>query len=372
MLEMSIKKGRGLSNLLEPESLVDSFLSHPPVQFRALELKADHTLFPAFFADFDLLTTLDGDKSKVEALLKKLGLRGLTVQPTLFVGTTVTEYANYPGVEQHKAVIDSVIRSRKTLRWQLAIIKDIPSCSPLISAAENEAAESLLEQCKQSGQFIIVSGQALAYVPIDFASIDEYLMRMSKVRRKDLRKKLKARDGLTVERIQTGDAQFKDESFLDEIYSLYLNVYEQSIYHFDLLTKEFFRDLLCDADSGGIVFVYRKNAKMIGYNICFVHDGNLIDKYVGFAYPEAQEANLYFVSWFENLAYAHEKGLRFYIAGWTDPEVKSYLGAKFTMTQHAVHIHNPLLRMILKPLQRYFEPDKNWSESETETEIKKG
>ena len=35
--------------------------------------------------------------------------------------------------------------------------------------------------------------------------------------------------------------------------------------------------------------------------------------------------NLYFVSWMVNLEYALERGLRHYIAGWTDPGVKALL-----------------------------------------------
>jgi predicted N-acyltransferase len=61
------------------------------------------------------------------------------------------------------------------------------------------------------------------------------------------------------------------------------------------------------------------------------------------------------VSWFQNLEYALERGLRCYVAGWTDPEVKRDLGAAFTHTQHAVYVRNPVLRALLKPFRRLFE-----------------
>jgi hypothetical protein len=86
----------------------------------------------------------------------------------------------------------------------------------------------------------------------------------------------------------------------------------------------------------------------------------LIDKYVGFRYPEAREANLYFVSWFHNLAFARELGLRYYVAGWTDPEIKAHLGARFTFTCHAVYVRNGILRAGLRRLAGYFERDRAW------------
>ena len=112
----------------------------------------------------------------------------------------------------------------------------------------------------------------------------------------------------------------------------------------------------------GHLFLYYSAEQLIGFNLCFIHNGMLIDKYIGFRYPAAREHNLYFVSWMENLAFALSRKLRHYVAGWTDPEIKAYLGAKFTFTQHAVYVRNPVLRRILAKLSRHFEHDKAWFE----------
>ena len=95
----------------------------------------------------------------------------------------------------------------------------------------------------------------------------------------------------------------------------------------------------------------------MGFNLCYVHGGNLVDKYIGFDYAQALRFNLYFVSWFANLEYAIEQGLRYYVAGWTDPQVKAQLGASFTMTRHLVWVRNPLLRALLRRLSHHFESD---------------
>jgi predicted N-acyltransferase len=150
---------------------------------------------------------------------------------------------------------------------------------------------------------------------------------------------------------------------LDEYYALYLNVFRQSEIHFDLLSAEFFRELLQNAKAGGIVFEYRHGGRLVGYNLCFLTADMLIDKYVGFRYPEARELNLYFVNWFHNLAYALERGVKHFVAGWTDPEIKAYLGARFAFTRHTVHVRTGLLRMLLRRLIGYFERDRAWGES---------
>jgi len=100
---------------------------------------------------------------------------------------------------------------------------------------------------------------------------------------------------------------------------------------------------------------------MIGWNLCFVVGEALVDKYVGFSYPAAREQNLYFVSWMHNLEYARQHELCCYIAGWTDPQIKAYLGARFTFTRHAVRPRSRVLRAALRRLSGHFESDRNWA-----------
>jgi len=184
---------------------------------------------------------------------------------------------------------------------------------------------------------------------------------VSSGRRKDLRRKLKSQSHLTIEQHFCGSHVFNNDPFLDELYGLYLNVYNQSKYHFDLLSKQFFTHVLQDSHNGGVVFTYSDGDRMIGFNLCFLHRDNLVDKYIGFRYPEAKTYSLYFVSWFQNIEFALKNGAKYYIAGWTDPEVKAALGASFTMTYHAVYVHNTFLRLIFKCIRPWLTPDEKWS-----------
>jgi predicted N-acyltransferase len=269
----------------------------------------------------------------------------------------VTEYALLPRQHSPAALLEQL--STNASDCALVIIKDIPAEPVLVDVAAIEYSRELVNACVAAG-FVMVEGQALAYVPLDFDSTDAFLARMTRARRREIRRKLKSAAQLDIQTIPTGSLLFADEAFLAECYTLYRNVYEQSTMHFDLLTPAFFRAVLQDADSGGVVFTYRAARELIGYNLCFVHNGLLLDKYVGFAYPQARDYNLYFVSWFQNLAYGLQQGLKYYVAGWTDPEIKRRLGASFTFTRHAVYIRNPWLRRVLSYFRHHFEADAQW------------
>ncbi len=348
-------------NQLEPPGLLRANADHPPIGFVPLRMVGTGPQVPAFAAPFDVSTTLDA------ALRRRL--RGWPLHAwwgrllrwrTAFVGSTVTEYLLLPR-RADVAQLPMQWRSAWAAGHALLIAKDIPQQSPLLSAEENAAADALATACAAAG-YLLLQGQALAYVPIDFDSTATYLQRLSSSRRKNLRRKLRSLDGLDVQRVPTGSACFLLDEVVDAYYALYLAVYAQSELHFDQLSRDFFAAVLRDGGNGGMVFSYRLRgdpaAGLIGWNLCFESRGMLVDKSIGLAYPAAREHNLYFVSWFVNLEHALARGLSHYVAGWTDPEVKAQLGAQFSFTRHAVYIRNPLLRAIGRRMTRWFEGDK--------------
>jgi len=347
-------------NQLEPDALLKHFERHPPQGFSPLRA-VDGA--PLFAADFDLLTTADDAlRQRVARLpLQALVRRALTVR-ACFAGTTVSEYSLFNKASDPVKVAAGLANGQGRTH-PLLIVKDLAVDSPLTSVAERGWTARFVDAARAKG-YLIVEGQALAYVPIDFSSVDDYLSRLSSSRRKNLRRKLRSRQQLEVARVPTGDA-FADDATVDAFYTLFENVYAQSDVHFDKLSRDFFAATL--REPGGVVFTYRHDGRLIGWNLCYEHGGKLVDKYIGFAYPAARELDLYFVSWFVNLEYALARGLTHYVAGWTDPEVKRSLGARFHMTRHAVYIRNPFLRAIASRLIHHFEPDNHWASDDLAT-----
>ncbi|OCG60177.1 GNAT family N-acetyltransferase [Gilliamella sp. GillExp13] len=341
-------------NQLEPNELIDNFLAHPPQDF-SVWLSEDGV--PIFSAKFDLLTTADDDfRHKVQKFPFYNKWRRYLKPHTCFVGATVSEYALLTDNVDANQLAEH-LKAAYAKQYPFFIVKDIPVASPLLNEKDNHYSMHFISSLKENG-FIEVEGQALAWVPIDFANMDEVFLRFSYSRRKNFRRKLRSREKLNINVLHSGDDCFFDDTVLDEYYQLYLNVYQQSEIHFDLLTKPFFTQLLqCKIQNAHIV-TYHYNDRLVGFNICFVVNNMLVDKYIGMVYPQARELNLYFISWFVNLEYALQQGFSHYIAGWTDPEVKASLGAKFTFTKHLVYIRNPLLRTVLRRFIGHFESDK--------------
>ena len=349
---------------LEPDALLAHFMAQPPLGFAA-ELSPQG--MPTFAAPFDLLTTADDALRRRVTRLPLYRWWGRLLRwRTRFAGTTVSEYAPLPGAITPIALAQG-LKAAYGRECRLLIVKDIAQDSPLLSDVDNLHARAFASACEAEG-YVLLEGQALAWLPIDFGCDDEYLARLSSGRRKNIRRKLRSRAELEIELVRTGDARFRDEATLAAFYALFDNVYAQSEIHFDRLSAAFFRALLQDPDSGGVVFVYRHAGQMIGWNLCYEYGGKLVDKYVGFAYPQARQHNLYFVSWMHNLDYARQRGLSHYVAGWTDPEVKSFLGARMTFTRHAVYARNPLLRVLLRRLGGHFESDRQWQAQESTDE----
>lgn len=338
---------------LEPESLLRHFLAHPPVGFRTDTLPSG---MPGFIAPFDLLTT--ADESLRQRVMSLPGYRswGRWLRwRTRFAGCTVSEFAPLPA-----GIAPEVLARELIDNWgqdcALLVVKDIAWDSPLISSGDNQHSVSLARALETAG-CVMLEGMALAFVPVDFADEEAYLARLSRSRRREMRRKLRSRAGLRIETCSTGAARFADEGFVQRLLELYENVYAQSEIHFDHLSAEFLTALFRDDSSAGVVFCYFVDDLLIGWNLCYEHDGKLVDKYIGFAYPQAREHNLYFVSWMDNLNYARQRGLSHYVTGWTDTAVKRQLGASLCMTRHAVYVRNPLLRAAFRRMAHLFEAE---------------
>jgi len=350
----------GLYNSLEAQTLVDAFLRYPPEDFKIKKIKFNKDEVYGFFADLDLFTTVD---EKLKTFIDKLRLfkpfnfiiKKFLTPNTLFIGTTVSEYSLFPGQMDIKEFKDNLLSEFQESRRQFLVVKDLPVESPLLSNHENMFSKEIISHLEKSG-FIILTGQALAYLPIDFASMEEYLKKFSSNRRNNFRRKMKSGIGLNLQEFNTGDAYFTDE-VTEVMYNLYINVYNNSDIHFDKLTFSFFKYVLQKTNDGK-VFVYSSNSKIIGFNICYLTNDYLVDKYRGYLYPEAKDFKLFFNQFFDGIKYCLDNELKTYIMGWTAPTVKAYLGCRFTYTYHAVYIRNPIIRFVLTKLKSYFEGDR--------------
>jgi len=169
-------------NLLEPTSLIRHFEEQPPEGFSVWRLPCG---VPAFSTVFDLLTTMEpATVRKLDALPFSRWWRRFLRPRSCFIGTTVSEYALLSDVVAAETFVHDLVTSM-TPRFPFVIIKDLPTEATLVGDAAFAYSRRIAAECSASG-FVLMEGQALAYVPIDFNSIDEFLARFSRVRRKNL------------------------------------------------------------------------------------------------------------------------------------------------------------------------------------------
>ena len=354
-------------NALEPKSIIDAFVNQPPENFIINESLLNEFGIISFFADFDLLTTLDDKAKEYVEKLKRLRFfrylaKKILTPTTLFVGTSISEYCLLPEEKHAAQLAEQIVAGYKKSGKPLLIVKDIPRDSALLSASENENAASLTKALEEKG-LIVLTGQALAYMDIDFPSFDAYLSTLSGSRRSDFRRKLKVAADVKRIEVRTGDTFFSD-AIVDQLHRQYVNVFDRNDINFDKLSVDFFRQVFQRADDG-LVYLYYYQDKLVGFNLCYILGDKFIDKYIGTSDPEGKELSLFYNMKFDNIKLCLQRGLKQYVVGYTSPAAKASLGCKFTYTYHAVYIRNPVLRFILNRLKPFFEGDKSTLENLT-------
>jgi predicted N-acyltransferase len=80
---------------------------------------------------------------------------------------------------------------------------------------------------------------------------------------------------------------------IDEVYPLYVQVYERSKLHFEKLTKDYFCRLGRAMPDKVRFFVWRRNGKAVAFGECLVHGDTMFAEYPGLDYDVALKLHLY-------------------------------------------------------------------------------
>lgn len=202
-----------------------------------------------------------------------------------------------------------------------------------------------LEPLLAGRRFTAVPGLPVAL--LDLAGLDEagYLATLSAATRKDLRRKLKSRAAIRVEH------RDRIDDVADRIEALYDSTRTNSQLRygeFEDLPKGYFR-ALTEAMPGQVEFVlYWVGEHLAAFNLLFVQQGRVIDKFLGMAYPLARDHNLYAVSWMENVRWAIGTGRTTLQTGQTAYAAKLRFGSALVPSTNYVRCRNRLLDRIIR------------------------
>ena len=196
-----------------------------------------------------------------------------------------------------------------------------------------------------------------ARLELDFENFEQYMTeKLSKVFRKNLRRKLRASDDapkITMEVLSDATP------FVDEIFPLYLQTYQRSDLKFEELTKEYFRLMGQRMPDRVRYFLWRQNDRIIAFNLCMIHEGTLYDLAVGLDYAVALDLHLYFVTWRDVIEWSVRNGLKTYHTGPLNYDPKSHLKLSLApldlYARHNWAWVNPIFKLAIK----YLEPTRH-------------
>lgn len=169
-------------------------------------------------------------------------------------------------------------------------------------------------------KFNRVQCQSCARQPIDFNSMEEYMGRLSRAARKDLRRKMRASDEVRVIRSRT------ISPFLDRVYKLYLETVARSPLALGVLNRLFF-EKICERVPGAEYTLYFVQEELAAFNLLVVKKEAMVDKYFCMDHELGRNYNLYALSWLENVRTCVEQKIPLYYAGQGAERTKAHLGA---------------------------------------------
>lgn len=171
-------------------------------------------------------------------------------------------------------------------------------------------------------KFNRVQYQSCARLPIHFNSTEEFLARLSRAARKDLRRKMRASGEVRVIRSRN------ISPYLDRICKLYLETVARGPMAFGAHNRLFF-EKFCERIPDAEYTLYFVQEELAAFNLLVVKQEAMADKYFCMDYELGRKYNLYVLSWLENIGTCAERKIPLYYTGQGAEKTKAHLGSTF-------------------------------------------
>jgi hypothetical protein len=310
-------------------------------EFRYLLLRGG-AVQPFFIVDQDLT---EGAGRVIRSIVKRVRSiwpRFLKMR-TLMVGCAAGEghLASHDVAGEVAAALPELARNAKA---GLIVFKEFPS-----------RYRGAMETLRERG-FTRVPSLPMTRLNIDYENFDDYVAKkLSKVMRKNVRRKLRAAEEAEIELEVTSDIT----PYVDEVYPLYLAVYERSALHFEKLTKEFLIALGTRMPDKVRFFIWRRAGKAIAFSLTLIHADTLYDEYLGLDYEVALDLHLYFYTLRDIIDWAIAHGLKWYVSSALNYDPKLHLKCELVPLDLYVTHTSPFVNAILKRALPLLEPTRN-------------
>ncbi|MGA8169816.1 MAG: GNAT family N-acetyltransferase [Methylocystis sp.] len=262
---------------------------------------------PFFLLQQDLLAGVSGWPNALAGAIRWLIPRFMYAR-TLMIGCVAGE-GHLDGDETARRasapLLASAVKARaRDLGATLIVLKEFPT-------KYRCALESFLDR-----GFVRLPSMPLTCLDISYRSFDDYMTRgLAGPARRSLRRNLAIADRHPIEMQVIVDIS----PIINEIYPLYLAVYERSTLHFEKLTKEYFCRIGALMPDRTRFFIWRKEGKIVAFSLCMLDGDGVWAEYLGLDYEVALDIRLYFRAYRDVVTWAmangykrfHETGLHY-------------------------------------------------------------
>jgi hypothetical protein len=253
---------------------------------------------PLFQIDFRLDSSLQGRLRPLGAWLVR-HLPGLMVLRVLGLGSPLAERCHI-GLAPD---LDPIAREQVLATLLAAVDEQARQVGARLVALKDlaQADADRLDACLRHHGFARTSSLPVATLDLPSGGLEDYLARLSRATRKDIRRKLKGAAGIRVER------RTAIEDVAGEIDALYNETRQQSRFDYgdlETLPPQYFRAVSRALGDRAVVMLYYVGDQLAAFNLLLIEKKRVIDKFLGMRYPLAREYDLYILSWIENVKFA--------------------------------------------------------------------
>ena len=300
---------------------------------------------PCFILDQDLLQGAGPRVGAVVARVRRVWPRFMCLR-TLMVGCVAGEAHIEADAAPAPAAMRLLAEALPALARQAK--------TPLVVLKEFPARYRGALACFRRAGFTCIPSMPTTSLSIVYPSFDDYMSRaLSSRTRKDLRKKF--RDAAKSARIEMSVVD-DIPAVIDDVYPLYLRVYERSKLRFEKLSKDYFCRLGRDMADKVRLFIWRQNGRTIAFALCMIEGETICGEYIGLDYGIALDLHLYHHVFRDVMTWAIANGFKSLAVGGLNYEPKLRLKCRLDPLDLYVKHTSPLLNLLLKRLLPLLEP----------------
>jgi hypothetical protein len=318
---------------------------------------------PCFILDQDLLQGAGPQVGMFAELVRRLWPRFMRVR-TLMVGCAAGE-GHIDATEESsrralaRALAYAIVGHARNSRAPLIVLKEFP--------AEYRASLG----CFRKHGFTRVPSLPMTRLNINYSSFEEYMNRaLSGAMRRNLRRKFRAAmQAPSIEMSVVGDVT----PMIEDIFPLYLNVYDRSKLRFEKLTREYFCSLGKLMPDKVRFFVWRQNGRIVAFTACMIQGEAFYAEYIGLDYAIALDLHLYHCTYRDMISWAIANGYKEFRSSGLNYDPKLHLRHLLDpidlYVRHTSAILNTALKLLLplleptrheKTLQKFANYDELW------------